>query len=236
MNSKTVILFDLGNTLVEYYQHDQWQAVVEETMAAVRGFLQSQNLLTVTHQTMWQNVENERNDPPDYRVIPLAERLSRVFAMDNANDDTKRQMCQSFLKPIFARGRIYDDTFPCLEKMRSKGFRIGIVSNTPWGSGGDLWREELKRLDLVDKVDHAIFCTDTGWRKPARQIFDYTLAKFAASARDCLFIGDDPRWDVEGPRAIGMDAVLIDRDGHSGHQAKITVRNLDEFVELLNSK
>jgi putative hydrolase of the HAD superfamily len=235
MTHKKVILFDLGNTLVEYYHLPQWQTVVEETIIAVQEFLRSHNLLTVTSETMWHNVEHERHDPPDYRVIPLAERLSRVFALDGIKDSIKDQMCRTFLTPIFARGRIYDDTIGCLEYLRNCGFRIGIVSNTPWGSDGDLWREELKHLGLFDMADETIFCTDVGWRKPARQIFDYTLAKFNALADDCVFIGDDPRWDIEGPRAIGMDAILIDRTAQTNHLPKTAVKNLDEFVKLLHT-
>jgi putative hydrolase of the HAD superfamily len=231
MNSKKIILFDLGNTLVEYYRHNQWQAIVEETVASVRDFLKSQNLLSITAETMWQNVERQRHDAADYRVIPLAERLSRIFSIDNIQNGIVDQMCNAFLKPIFARGRIYADTFDCLANLRNKGLRLGIVSNTPWGSGGNLWRQELKRLGLLDKVDEAIFCTDAGWRKPARQIFEYTLTKFKAAADECVFIGDDLRWDVEGPQAIGMDAVLLERTGKST-QTQNTVCNLDEFVKL----
>jgi putative hydrolase of the HAD superfamily len=233
MTRKKVVLFDLGNTLVEYYHRPQWPAVVEETVGAVQDFLRSHNLLAIPPDKIWYNVEHERHDPPDHRVITLAERLSRVFALDGINGGIKDQMCRAFLTPIFTRGRMYDDTLPCLKHLRSSGFRIGIVSNTPWGSGGDLWREELKRLGLLDMVDEAIFCTDVGWRKPARQIFDYTLVKFAASAADCVFIGDDSRWDIEGPRAIGMDAILIDRTAKTSHPQKTAVQNLDEFVKLL---
>lgn len=82
-------------------------------------------------------------------------------------------------------------------------------------------------------VDHAIFCTDTGFRKPARQIFDYTLSKFNAAADECIFIGDDVHWDVEGPRAVGIDAILIDRVNQDGFQSENTVHSLKEFVKLL---
>jgi putative hydrolase of the HAD superfamily len=231
--NKKVILFDLGNTLVQYYGTKDWNTIVEETVGEVRDFLKSHNLLNVPDTVMWQNVQNERHDPSDFRVIPLAERLSRVFGLDNVQDGIKDQMCRSFLKPIFARGRIYDDTVGCLENLRRSGFKIGIVSNTPWGSGGDLWRQELKGLGLLDMVDETIFCTDVGWRKPDRRIFEYTLAKFNAAVNECVFIGDDPRWDIEGPRAIGMDAVLLDRTGQKNRQAEITVHNLNEFVKLL---
>ena len=95
--------------------------------------------------------------------------------------------------------------------MRAQGIKTAIVSNTPWGSPAALWREELARLGLADAVDVLVFCPDCGWRKPARQIFDYALGKLKAMPEQCVFVGDDPRWDIAGPEAVGMAAVLIDR-------------------------
>jgi putative hydrolase of the HAD superfamily len=233
VNSKKVILFDLGNTLVEYYPRRQWPLIVYETIAKARDYLFSKDLLNVTTETIWKNVEKERHDPPDYRVIPLAERLSRVFALGDIQDGVKNHLCRAFLTPIFARGRVYDDTLACLENLRSCGFKIGIVSNTPWCSGGDLWRQELKKLGLLNKVDEAVFCTDVGWRKPAHQIFDHTLAKFNAVVSDCVFIGDDPKWDIDGPRAIGMDAILLDRTGQNNHPDTAVIHNLNELMAYL---
>jgi putative hydrolase of the HAD superfamily len=117
------------------------------------------------------------------------------------------------MAPLFARGRPYDDVLPVLRRLRAEGVRTAIVSNTPWGSPGDLWREELARLGLAGEVDLAVFCSDVGWRKPAAAIFEYTLARLDARPADCFFVGDNPRWDVAGPRRVGIEALLLDRDG-----------------------
>ncbi|MGD8624784.1 MAG: HAD family hydrolase [Anaerolineae bacterium] len=122
------------------------------------------------------------------------------------------------------RGRPYDDVRPVLRRLRAEGVRAAIVSNTPWGSPGDLWREELARLGLAEEVDLAVFCTDVGWRKPAAAIFEYTLARLDARPADCFFVGDNPRWDVAGPRAVGIEAVLLDRQG-TGEDGE-TIRDL----------
>ncbi len=69
----------------------------------------------------------------------------------------------------------------------------------------------MARLGLAEAVDVLVFCPDCGWRKPARPIFDLTLQKLGATSSRCLFVGDDPRWDIAGPKALDMDATLIDR-------------------------
>jgi FMN phosphatase YigB (HAD superfamily) len=41
-----------------------------------------------------------------------------------------------------------------------------------------------------------------------------------------VFVGDDPRWDIAGPRAIGMDALLIDRTGAAAGADLTTLADL----------
>ena len=117
------------------------------------------------------------------------------------------------MRPICALGRRYDDVLPALKKLQAEGVRTGLVSNTPWGSPADLWREEIERLELTPHFDAIVFCRDVGWRKPAKQIFEFALAKLNARPDECIFVGDDPRWDLAGPRAAGILPILIDRTG-----------------------
>ena len=235
-NRKQTILFDMGNTLVEYYGPNDWPTVVEETVGSAGSFLRAKGLANLSEQIIRQRVELERHDRQDFRVVPLHERLGRIFGLDdNLLKTVKDGMCAAFLAPIFARGKVYADTFGCLEELKSKGFKTAIVSNTPWGSSGDLWRAELDRLGILERIDDAIFCTDVGWRKPARQIFEYTLSRLNAKVEQCVFVGDDPRWDIEGPRAMGMEALLIDRTGTINHPEE-PIRNLEQLVKYLTTE
>jgi len=137
------------------------------------------------------------------------------------------------MKPIFARGYCYEDTVPTLKELRSKGFKIGLVSNTSWGSPAILWREELDRLGLSRMVDGAVFCRDVGWRKPAKQIFEFALQKFNTTPQDCVFVGDNPRWDLMGPEAVGIAAILIDRQGSVRDPKARPIGNLYELLGRL---
>jgi putative hydrolase of the HAD superfamily len=110
---------------------------------------------------------------------------------------------------------------------------MAIVTNTPWGAPANLWREEVARLGLADYMDRVVCCTDAGWRKPARQVFEFTLEKLQVSAQECVFVGDRPDWDVAGARAMGMDAILIDRSGTIEDSGEKPIRNLGELEERL---
>ena len=110
---------------------------------------------------------------------------------------------------------------------------MAIVSNTTWGSPAILWREEIERLGLSKYVDTIVFCRDVGWRKPARQIFEFTLEKLQALPQYCIFVGDDPRWNLVGPRAIGIEAVLIDRRGATQDAGEKPIKSLHELAGRL---
>ena len=230
---KTAILFDLGGTLAEYYDRSQTAAVLDEALAEVQKFLEEASLLGAAPEAALQQMHSER-EAGDYRVRPLVERLMRVFELDglDPSGNLALEMCRRFLRPIFARGRCYEDTLPVLRKLRSRGLKTAIVSNTPWGSPGALWREELARLGLSDLVDAAVFCTDVGWRKPARQIFDFALERLHATPQESLFVGDHPVWDIAGARGAGIDALLIDRYGNVQGEEPV-IHNLYELANGL---
>jgi len=192
---KNTVLFDLGGTLVQYYGRGEIPEVLERAITEVQDYLRHRGLFQVSAQEIWERVTEENHEASDHRVRPLEQRLVRAFRLDEnaCSDALLEAMCRCFLRPIFNRLRRYGDALPVLQRLRSEGYKGAIVSNTAWGSPAHLWREELTRHGLDRLVDTAVFCTDVGWRKPARQIFTYTLEKLEVGPEGCIFIGDDPR-------------------------------------------
>jgi putative hydrolase of the HAD superfamily len=236
---KKAVLFDLGGTLVEYYTRAEFPGILEEAIGEVERYLRHLDLLRVLPEALWQRVRDEDHEAGDHRVRPLEGRLMRIFQLDDAkcpvaqpmSADLVVQMCRRFLRPIFGRGRRYSDALPVLQRLRAAGLGTAIVSNTPWGSPAELWREEVERQGL--SVLAVVTCRDAGWRKPARQIFELALERLGASPQESLFVGDDPRWDVQGPREMGMEAILIDREGAMEEGREDTIRSLDELWDRL---
>ena len=229
------VLFDLGNTLVQYWERPAFPGVLREAIAEVEAHLRQQGLLRVSPDVVAQRTQEHNHELPGHRVYPLAQRLALIFGLDEteASSGLLEVMCRRFTVPIFARGRLYPDALPVLEALRARGFRTGIVSNTPWGSPAALWREQISRFGLRERVDVDVFCDDVGWRKPARQVFEFALDGLGVPASECLFVGDDPRWDLVGPRALGMQAVWIDRLGAVQEAEEVPIRNLSELWDRL---
>lgn len=139
------------------------------------------------------------------------------------------------MKPIFERAHYYEDMLPTLERLRLMGYKMAVVSNTTWGSPANLWREHLEQLGLSRYFDLIVFCRDVGWRKPERQIFEYALQKLELFLNEAFLLGDDPRWDIVGPKAVGIYPILLDRKGlhENSEKGQICIRNLTELIHKL---
>lgn len=210
---KDAVLFDLGNTLVRYYEMREFPGILQQSIAEAAHFVDIEGVKPVPEDVLRQRIQSENFEAKDCCVRPLEQRLAHIFGLETDRFSAGRmlELCRAFLGPIFALAHRYDDALPTLDALRERGCRAAIVSNTPWGSPAPLWQEEVARWGLAERVDAVVFCRDCGWRKPDRRVFEYALAKLQAVPEQCVFVGDDPRWDIAGPKAVGIDALLIDR-------------------------
>jgi putative hydrolase of the HAD superfamily len=235
MTKPKVILFDLGGTLVEYYKASEFHAILDEVLLDIQQFLFERLAITFDEVTVGKRAEEENRESGDNRVRPLEGRLVAIFQLGELAKEHAFMMnlCKRFLKPILAKSHVFDDTMPVLAELKDLGFRLGIVSNTPWGSPGILWREELGRAGIARFVNPIVLDRDAGWRKPAGQIFQHAMDILKVQAKECLYVGDDPRWDIAGPRAVGMDAVLITRSEIQAPKGVPSIKDLHELVKLV---
>ena len=231
MHTHKAVLFDLGNTLAAYYRPAQFAPILAQSIRAVLVELQRRGIRSPCFETALAAAHTENKEAADFRFSPMEERLARIFELPaDAGEDLLPELCRQFLDPIFAVGKIYEDTIPVLTALRSLGYATAIVSNAPWGSPPQLWRAKLAEMGLAQAVAEVVMCGDAGWRKPAPQIFHLATARLGVRCEECIFVGDELQWDVAGSAAVGMRPILMDREGlhpdHSGHR----IRTLHELL------
>ncbi len=232
---KTVILYDLGNTLIGYFEKSEFPDILRQSIIKVYDHLLTNGYSKIPLDDIWEKVEQENYEAKDNSVRPLEDRLKSIFKLDDINNGSMMNLCRCFMEPIFDRALLYDDTLPVLAEINKKGGKSAIVSNTTWGSPAELWREEIHKFKIDKYINEIVFCRDVGWRKPARQIFDYTLGKLKAFPQQCVFVGDDPRWDILGPKSVGIDAILIDRNGTRQDFGENPIKSLYELYDRIIS-
>jgi putative hydrolase of the HAD superfamily len=223
-------MFDLGNTLVSYYRRDGFAGILDKAIRNVIDELKERRISSVPYEIAYPMALSENRESGDFQVNPMTDRLKRIFGLSAKDIESLGEvLSRRFLEPIFEVARVYEDTRPALERLKAKGYRTAIVSNLPWGSPTKPWREELRRLELASLVDTVVLCGDVGWRKPAPQIFLHAVQSLDVKCDECVFVGDDLEWDIEGSKAVGMRPVLIDRENRYVEHIGERVRDLREM-------
>ena len=101
---------------------------------------------------------------------------------------------------------LYEDALPVLAELRRRGLLIGLISN---GQRDLVEFAEHHHLD----VDAAVGSLAHGRIKPHPSIFETALAELGVAAGETAMVGDSYADDIAGARALGMRAILVDRDG-----------------------
>ena len=103
---------------------------------------------------------------------------------------------------------LFDDVLEAVSALEAAGLALGIVSNF------EAWLEELLgTLGVRDRFPVRVISGLEGVEKPDARIFTLALERIGAEAADAVYVGDNPEFDVEPARAVGMMPVLIDRRG-----------------------
>lgn len=100
---------------------------------------------------------------------------------------------------------LYEDVFPVFEELRGAELRIAVVSNGIRDLTAFVAHHRLDVDAIVDSRTH-------GRVKPHPTIFQRALDLVEVTAASAVMVGDSLEEDVEGARALGMRAILIDRE------------------------
>ncbi|MGH2427822.1 MAG: HAD family hydrolase [Candidatus Limnocylindria bacterium] len=157
-------------------------------------------------------------------------RIMRELGLGEAAPDVIERILASQFSPD--SWEAYPDSVPTLEALqdaRRDGLKIGIVSD--WGS---TLREIFVALKMDRYVDFVLASAAVGLAKPDPAFFRLALDTAGVSAHEAIMVGDSYRADVEGARAAGMDAVLLDRDASAGPALVAPkIRSLSEMVPIV---
>ena len=105
--------------------------------------------------------------------------------------------------------RVPDGLTEGLADAKRAGLRLGVVSNSE-GSIAEL----LSHVGLGDVFEVVVDSGVEGISKPDPEIFHLALSRMGVEAGDAIYVGDVPSIDVDGARAAGLSAILIDAFHH----------------------
>ncbi len=143
------------------------------------------------------------------RVFPYFDRVLEAAGMDRS-PETDAALAE--LRAYHERHNLWEsvppEVPPALRRFQARGLRLAVVSN----ANGTV-RAVLERLGLAPFFHAVLDSQEEGVEKPDPRIFQIALERCGAQPATTLHVGDFYHVDVQGARAAGLRAVLLDAAG-----------------------
>lgn len=197
-----VVVFDVGGTLLGFLDREPFQAFL-----AGAGLPATAADAHALHARLMSVIQQERNNAQGLgaRGQELSDWWHGLFRLTWPDrPDLADEMLRWLFEGRF--DRLYDDVLPALAGLQARGLRLGVISNF-----GTNLPEVLANFQLEGYFDFVIVSAAVGLAKPDPRIFRMAVEAAGRPPEGLLYVGDHVGDDVEGARAAGVDAVLIDR-------------------------
>lgn len=102
--------------------------------------------------------------------------------------------------------QVFEDVVPALQRLRQAGVKRAVISN----ADADV-TEFCTHLAFAHEMNLIVTSAIVGFEKPDARTYYAALDPLQIDPAKALHIGDQPKSDVVGALAVGMQAALIDR-------------------------
>ena len=233
------ILFDLGDTLFDCRKMDR-HAVFEQAGKQTYAYLESlgctlpsykryfrRQALAVYSSYVWSLIRRR-----EFNTFDLLGKLCRKMKL-NVEDHHLRDLAWRWYSPIPTYTTVADDVIPTLTKLRDRGYKLVLVSNTC--IPGFVLDKHLDLHGLREFFPVRVYSSEFGYAKPDPRIFHEALNLAGVSASEAIFIGDRVKTDIIGARRVGMRTVLRQIPGKNESQdlPDFVIRKISDLHQIL---
>jgi putative hydrolase of the HAD superfamily len=237
-NGIKAVLFDYGNTLIEYgpKQVEAQYTALETVLSGMFGHCDSTRLKAIRDRQALAPYHNGyvENDM-ELITSELIEELYGIVPEDVQIGALIETRYKSFVHAIEVSG----DVPSLLIRLRDQ-YRLGLISNYPCSRSIE---GSLEKTELRDFFETVVVSGDLGYAKPHSKPFETMLGHLKLHSEECLFVGDNWLADVQGAKRMGMPVILISqytpydefKPSDGDHQPDATISHLSELDALLLS-
>lgn len=127
----------------------------------------------------------------------------------------------------------YSSSESILEYLDSKGYKIGLLTDTDNFGGSKI--DRIEPLDFFDLLDSIVVAgEDTEEPKPEPESFRMISEDLGVVPEKICMIGDKPFTDIKGAKSVGMKTILVKRrDWNESEETDLQVEGLGELKDVL---
>nr|ANY58062.1 Haloacid dehalogenase [uncultured bacterium] len=225
MNDLKAVLFDAGNTLI-WLDHPFVVELLREhgVETSVEGLMGAEYGAKLLMDAMAR--ETGMDERTRGKVF-FAEIFRRVgVAEADFSAIAQRMFARHAERNLW--GNVREHTVETLDALRRRGYRLGVISNADGRAEQALDAAGLRpHFELV--IDSGLVGID----KPDPRIFHLAAERLGVRPHEAVYVGDIYEIDVQGARAAGMQAILIDPLWKWDDLDCTRIRGLHDLLDLL---
>lgn len=143
------------------------------------------------------------------RLVEAREHIvARALTAEGLDPSVAPKLNDRYGEEAMARIKPFDDAWPTLDKLRSEGYKLALLTNGP----ADMQRAKIERFDVARHFDVVVIEGVFGHGKPNKEVFEHALAATGSAPEEAWHVGDNLYADIGGAKNAGLGAVWIHRE------------------------
>ena len=201
------IVFDFGNTLVEFAQPQiaACDGAIADALRQRYGPLDLDHFRAIRDRN---RMAPYAGDPPEYRENDIREitanLVRELYRTEPAEEDVEEIVRVRFATSVHVF-EAPDGVADMLARLRRR-YRLGLLSNYPDGAA---IRASVKRVGFDAHFNSVVVSGDLGFAKPHPLPFQVMSTNLDVPPHETLFVGDNWVADVQGAKRAGMYMALL---------------------------
>jgi putative hydrolase of the HAD superfamily len=224
-----VVLFDLDHTLWDYETNSR-ETLIElfhHYKLGKRGVELSSFLKS------FSRINTELWDLYDkgllHRDVIRLHRFEKILLEVGVDDQPlSLQLSSDYIEHSPKKPNLIEGAKETLDYLFPK-YPMVIVTN----GFDDVQATKLQCSGIIGYFKGVVTSARAGYKKPAKEIFEFALQENNALAQDAVMIGDNLHTDIAGAVNANIDAVHFDLNGHVGSAALHKIDNLRDLKKIL---
>ena len=228
------VIFDLGDTLVEYEGIPlSWSEHYQDALKSLAEYLEA-----APNKSQYKSASevlsrfNTRKNPREneFSFSEILDEVCRSLGLSGQDARCVLGAARAFFKVFRQRLSCFPEVHGCLTRLKKSGASIGVFTDVPYGMPRELVMEDIQYSGLSELVDVVLTSGDCGWRKPSKVTLESICEELGYMCRDAIYVGNE-RKDIEVALKSGCGSVLIDRAGSGADYGQdLTLPDLSELA------